>query len=42
MDLKQATAEYLNKLIDPVRKKLEKSRTAQKLAQEIKGFEITR
>jgi len=42
MDLKQATAEYLNKLIDPVRKKLEKNRTAQKLAQEIKGFEVTR
>jgi len=42
MDLKQSTAEYLNKLIDPVRKKLEKNRTAQKLAEEIKTFEVTR
>jgi len=42
MDLKQSTAVYLNKMIDPVRKKLEKNRTAQKLAQEIKGFDITR
>jgi len=42
MDLKQATAEYLNKLIDPVRKKLEKNRTAQKLAHEIKSFDVTR
>lgn len=42
MDLKQATAEHLNKLIDPVRKKLEKNKTAQKLAEEIKSFEVTR
>ena len=42
MDLKQSTAEYLNKLVDPVRKKLEKNRTAQKLAAEIKTFEVTR
>ena len=42
MDLKQATAEYLNKLIDPIRKKLEKNKVAQKLAQEIKNFEVTR
>jgi len=42
MDLKQATAEYLNKLIEPVRKKLEKNKTAQKLAEEIKTFEVTR
>ena len=42
MDLKQSTAEYLNKLIDPVRKKLEKDKTAQKLAKEIKSFEVTR
>ena len=27
IDLKQATAEYLNKLIDPIRKKLEKKKT---------------
>ncbi|MCH8003401.1 MAG: tyrosine--tRNA ligase [Nanoarchaeota archaeon] len=42
MDLKRSTANYLNKLIDPVRKKLEKNRTAQKLAEEIKTFEVTR
>ena len=42
MDLKQATAEYLNKLIDPVREKIEKNRTAQKLAEEIKSFKVTR
>jgi len=42
MDLKQATAEHLNKLIDPVRRKLEKNKTAQKLAEEIKSFEVTR
>lgn len=42
IDLKQATAEYLNKLIDPIRKKLEKNKVAQKLAQEIKNFEVTR
>ncbi len=42
MDLKQSTAEYLNRLIEPVRKKLEKNRTVQKLAKEIKSFEVTR
>jgi len=42
MDLKQSTAEYLDKLIEPVRKKLEKNRTAQKLASEIKTFKVTR
>ena len=42
MDLKQSVADYLNKLMDPVRKKLEKNKTAQKLAKEIKTFEVTR
>ena len=42
MDLKNRTAEYLNKLIDPVRGKLEKNKTAKKLAEEIKTFEVTR
>jgi tyrosyl-tRNA synthetase len=42
MDLKQATAEYLNKLMEPVRKKLEKNNAAQKLADEIRNFEVTR
>jgi tyrosyl-tRNA synthetase len=41
-DLKQSTAEYLNKLIEPVRKKLEKSKNAQKLAEEIKKFKVTK
>ncbi|MBW2976296.1 tyrosine--tRNA ligase [Candidatus Woesearchaeota archaeon] len=42
MDLKQATADYLNELLEPVRKNLEKSKTVQKLAEEIKTFEVTR
>src|SRR3989338_137209 len=42
MDLKQSTAEYLNKLIDPVRKKLEKNTAAKKLAEEISKFNVTR
>ena len=42
MDLKQSTGGYLNKLVEPVREKLEKNKAAQKLAQEIKGFEVTR
>ncbi len=42
MDLKQSTADYLNESISPVRKKLEKSKTAQRLAEEIKTFKITR
>ena len=41
-DLKQSTAEYLNKLVEPVRKKLEKSKNAQKLAEEIKTFKVTK
>jgi len=42
MDLKQATAGYLDKLIEPVRQKLEKNKTAKKLADEIKSFDVTR
>ena len=42
MDLKQSTAGHLNKLIDPIRKKLEKNTTVQKLAKEIKSFNVTR
>ena len=42
MDLKQSVSEYLDKLIDPIRKKLEKNNVAKKLAEEIKGFEVTR
>ena len=42
MDLKNATASYLNKLIEPVREKLEKSKTAKKLKEEIDKFKVTR
>ena len=42
MDLKQSAAEYLSELIDPVRKKLEENKTAQKLVEEISKFEVTR
>jgi len=42
MDLKKSTALYLNKMIDPIRKKLKKSNTAQKLSEEIKTFKVTR
>ena len=42
MDLKQSVAQHLNLLLEPVQKKLAANKTAQKLAQEIKGFEVTR
>jgi len=42
MDLKQSTASYLNQLIEPVRKKLEKNALAKKLASEINSFKVTR
>jgi tyrosyl-tRNA synthetase len=42
MDLKQSTSHYLNKLIEPVRKKLEKNSATKKLAEEIKSFKVTR
>ncbi len=41
MDLKQAVAGYLNELLEPIRKKLEKGQ-AKKLAEQINGFEVTR
>ena len=41
-DLKQAVAVQLNNLLGPVREKLEKSKKAAKLMEQIKGFEITR
>ncbi|MBT4540301.1 tyrosine--tRNA ligase [Candidatus Woesearchaeota archaeon] len=41
-DLKQAVAIYLNKLLEPVRKKLEKNKKAIKLAEQIKEFKVTR
>lgn len=42
MDLKTAVANYLNEMLDPVRKKLNNSKTAQKLEEEIKSFKVTR
>ena len=42
MDLKNSTAFYLNKLIEPIREKLEKNNTAKKLAEEIKTFKVTK
>ena len=42
MDLKQSTASYLNKLVEPVRKKLNNNKTAKKLQEEIKSFKVTR
>lgn len=42
MDLKQSTSNYLNELIEPVRKNLEKNSTAKKLESEINNFKVTR
>jgi len=42
MDLKKSTAFYLNELIVPVGKKLQKNKTANKLAEDIKNFRVTR
>ena len=42
MDLKNTAAKYLNELIKPVREHLEKNAKAKKLAEQIKGFEVTR
>jgi len=42
VDLKESTAHYLDKLIDPVRKRLEKSKIAKRLEEEIREFKITR
>jgi tyrosyl-tRNA synthetase len=42
MDLKNAVAIYLDKLLKPVREKLEKSKAVRELAEEIKKFEVTR
>lgn len=42
MDLKNTVSKYLNELLEPVRKKLEHNKTAQKLAEEIKSYQVTR
>ncbi len=41
-DLKPVVAEYIDQLIDPVRKHFEKNGKAKKLLEEVKGFEVTR
>ncbi len=40
-DLKQGVAVYINKLLEPVREKLEKNKKAVKLAEQIKEFTVT-
>jgi tyrosyl-tRNA synthetase len=42
MDLKKTVSEKLIELLKPVKIKLKKNKTAQKLATEIKGFEVTK
>mgnify|MGYP006288419645 FL=1 len=42
MDLKQATAKYINTLIDPVRKHFEEDAHAKELLEKVKSFEVSR
>lgn len=42
MDLKAATAEYLNKALDDFRKKFNKNSKAKKLYEQVKSYQITR
>jgi tyrosyl-tRNA synthetase len=42
MDLKICVSQYLNELLEPVRKKLEKNKNVQKLKEEIMSFNVTR
>jgi tyrosyl-tRNA synthetase len=42
MDLKQAVAQYLNELLEPIKNKLEENKMAQKLATEISKLKVTR
>jgi tyrosyl-tRNA synthetase len=42
MDLKTSVSKYLNELLEPVRQKLAKNKTAQKLKGEISSFKVTR
>lgn len=42
MDLKQAVAGYIDKLVKPVREHFEKNAKAKELLKKVKGFEITR
>jgi tyrosyl-tRNA synthetase len=42
LDLKKAAAEYINKLVDPVRNHFEKDPVAKKLKEQVESFEVTR
>jgi tyrosyl-tRNA synthetase len=42
LDLKKAVSEYLNALMDPIRKRIEKNSKATELAREISRFRVTR
>ncbi|PIN86535.1 tyrosine--tRNA ligase [Candidatus Woesearchaeota archaeon CG10_big_fil_rev_8_21_14_0_10_44_13] len=42
MDLKQATAVYIDRLVKPVRDHFDKNAKAKKLLEQVKGFEVTR
>lgn len=42
MDLKQATARYINDFIEPVRKHFEEDNKAKELLEKVKSFEVTR
>ena len=42
MDLKPAVADYINKLVEPVRKHFEKNKKAKELLEKVKSFKITR
>ena len=42
MDLKPAVADYINKLVEPVRKHFEKDKKAKELLEKIKSFKVTR
>ena len=42
MDLKNAVAEKLNELIEPVRRHFATNSRAKKLLEQVKGFQVTR
>jgi tyrosyl-tRNA synthetase len=42
MDLKQATSNYINQLVEPTRKHFEKNSKAKSLLEEVQSFKITR
>ena len=42
LDLKNAVAEYINELLNPIREHFKKNQKAKKLLEKVNGFEITR